>query len=135
MSTIPQQLDWVSKRIACNVGQVFDELCAGIEDDVAAYNTAKNLGTDTQFAVSHTSVGNSVVIAQQGATMLPRIVVKIGIVGETIGVQDGAAKNVTWHVRIGLNDEGRCTLRLEDETQLEQWQFRKKALENLFFGV
>jgi len=35
---------------------------------------------------------------------------------------------------VGLNDEGRCILRLEDMTELEQWQFRKRALESLFFG-
>jgi hypothetical protein len=40
----------------------------------------------------------------------------------------------TWSVAIGLNNEGRCTLRLDDGTELEQWQFRKMALSGLFFG-
>jgi hypothetical protein len=68
--------------------------------------------------------------------MLPRVVVKIGIVGEEIEVRDGA-QNKIWRVRVGLNDEGRCLLRHQDGetvTELEQWQFRKRALEGLFLG-
>jgi hypothetical protein len=43
MITIPQELDWVSKRSACNVGQIFDELCGRIMKDVEAINLMKNL--------------------------------------------------------------------------------------------
>jgi hypothetical protein len=57
----------------------------------------------------------------------------IGIVGDFVKVCDPIEPQ-EWRVRVGLNEEGRCILRMEDETKLEQWQFRKKALEGLFFG-
>ena len=47
---------------------------------------------------------------------------------------DDEINRVEWSVTVGLNDEGRCILKLKDGTELEQWQFRKKALESLFFG-
>jgi hypothetical protein len=58
----------------------------------------------------------------------------IGILGDAIVVRD-AIKIQEWSVKVALNQEGRCTLRLgEEKTILEQWQFRKKALEGLFLG-
>lgn len=133
-SLIPKELDWVAKRAACNIGQVFDELCESIARDVAALNSAKRLHEDYQFVVNPVSVGNTIIIGQLGASTSARVVVRIGIVGEEIEVQDGAT-NSRWRAAVSLNDEGRCTLRIDGDTQLEQWQFRKKALEPLFFGA
>ena len=40
---------------------------------------------------------------------------------------------VDYHVEVTLNNEGKCVTRIDNE-ELELWQVRKRALENLFFG-
>ncbi len=34
---------------------------------------------------------------------------------------------------VGINDEGRCVLKDDEDKEYEQWQVRKLALEKLFF--
>jgi len=131
MSTIPQELDWVSKRAACNVGQVFDELCAEIMKDVEAVNLARKLKDYDLVSANVLSDHSTIVIGQP--MHVPRVVVKIGVVGDAIMVSD-ASRKADWAVKVSLNSEGRCILKSDDGTELERWQFRKRALEHLFFG-
>ncbi len=132
MNTVPQELNWVEKRAACTVGQMFNKLCNDFEGDVSAINTVRKLSDNNRFCINPVGDGSTIVIGQP--SRFPRVVVKIGVVENEIEVQDGATRSA-WRVGIGLNNEGRCTLRLNESTELEQWQFRKKALEGLFFGV
>jgi hypothetical protein len=128
MSTIPQELNWVEKRAGCNIVEVFNRLCMEIANDIIAINGIKY----KEFYFKQESLSDgTIVIGQPNRT--PRLTVAIGIVDQKIVVVDQATAD-RWSVRVGLNNEGRCTLKLEDGTELEQWQFRKKALEELFFG-
>ena len=43
MATIPQQLNWVAKRAACNLAQVFHEICEGVLSDVKVVNEVRKL--------------------------------------------------------------------------------------------
>jgi hypothetical protein len=131
MSTIPRQLDWVTRRADCTVAKVFNELCDAIRDDVIAVNSTKGLHENPFRAELH-STGTMIHIGQ--ANNIPRKVVAIGVTQDQIVADQEWNGGETWKVTVGLNDEGRCTLRLEDGTELEQWQFRKRALEPLFFG-
>ena len=131
MNVIPQKLNWVQKRAECSAGQMFNELLKGIYDDVAVFNSVRNLPETERFAAETTQDGTVLTIGQYGT--IPRARVRIGVVGQKIAVQDDA-KQAKWSAQVKLNHEGQCILKLEDETELEQWQFRKKALEGLFFG-
>ncbi len=131
MSTIPQDLNWVQKRATCSAAQMFNELTKGIDDDVAVLNSLRNLPVDQRFGADMTRDGTTVAVGQYGTAPRPRVL--IGIVGDEIEVRDDT-KQAKWRAQVKLNCEGRCILRLEDGTELEQWQFRKKALEGLFFG-
>ena len=128
MSTIPQELDWVEKRAACNLAEVFHRLCIEIGNDIISINGIKY--KELYFKQESLRDG-SIVIGQPNRT--PRLAVSIGIVDQKIVVQDQATPD-KWSVRVGLNNEGRCVLKVEGGSELETWQFRKKALENLFFG-
>jgi hypothetical protein len=129
---IPKKLDWVAKRAECTLARVFNELCDGIEEDVTAANIARELRPDQAFVAQLFTSGTSIAVGRHGA--VPRIRVIVGIVEDRIDVVYEPS-NGRWGARIGLNDEGRCILKLvEDGTPLEQWQFRKRALEDLFFG-
>ena len=128
MSTIPQELNWVKKRAACNIAEVFNQLCIEIGNDIIAINGLKY--KELYFKQESLRDG-TVVIGQPNRT--PRLTVSIGIVDQQIIVRDQATPK-EWSVQVGLNSEGRCILKLEDGAELEYWQFRKKALERLFFG-
>ena len=128
MSTIPQDLNWVEKRAACKIAEVFHALCIEIANDIIAINGIKY--KELYFKQESLRDGTIVIGQPNGAPMLT---VSIGIINQQITVQDQATPD-RWSVRVGLNNEGRCTLKLEDGTELEHWQFRKKALEELFFG-
>lgn len=127
MNTIPHELNWVEKRAACNIAEVFHQLCIEIGNDIIAINGIKY--KERYFKQEFLRDG-TVVIGQPNR--IPRVTVSIGIADQQIMVQDQATPD-KWAVRVGLNSEGRCVLKVEDGSELEMWQFRKKALENLFF--
>jgi hypothetical protein len=128
MSTVPRVLNWVEKRAACNLAEVFHQLCIEIGNDIIAINSLKY--KELYFKQESLSDG-TIVIGQPNRT--PRSTVSIGIVDQQITVQDQATPD-RWSVRVGLNSEGRCVLKVEDGLEMETWQFRKKALDVLFFG-
>jgi hypothetical protein len=128
MSTVPRVLNWVEKRAACNLAEVFHQLCIEIGNDIIAINSLKY--KELYFKQESLSDG-TIVIGQPNRT--PRLTVSIGIVDQQITVQDQATPD-RWSVRVGLNSEGRCVLKVEDGSEMETWQFRKKALDVLFFG-
>lgn len=127
MSTVPQTLNWVEKRAACRVEEVFNQLCIEIESDIIAIN---GLLRKELYFKQETLRDGTLVIGQP--SRYPRVTVSIGIIEQQIAVRDQATPN-EWAVRVGLNNEGRCVLKLEDDSELETWQFRKKALDALFF--
>ena len=128
MNTVPQELNWVEKRAACNLAEVFHQLCMEIADDIIAINGMKP--KELCFRQDSLSDG-SIVIGQPMRT--PRVTVMIGIVDQEIMVRN-QLKREEWSATVGLNDVGRCVLRLRNGSELETWQFRKKALDALFFG-
>jgi hypothetical protein len=130
VSHIPIELNWVEKRAACNAGHVFDELCVAIRRDVEAINQARGLKEPAHFSSNLLSDQSTIVVGQPNRN--PRVIVRISIVGDSISVSDGS-QGFEWSAAVTLNDEGRCILKLDDGTLLEQWQFRKKALDHLFF--
>ena len=131
MSAIPQNLDWVNSRAKCTVGKVFNQLCDAIRDDILTINATRGLSENPFRAELHSN-GSTIYIGQ--VNYLPRKVVAIGVVRDHIEAHQEWNGGETLKVTVGLNDEGRCVLRLDDMTELEQWQFRKRALEALFFG-
>lgn len=131
MSTIPQELNWVERRAACTVAKVFHELRLGIDNDISTINATKQPSEDNRFSVEPLQSGMGVVIGQPRRVPNRRVLVAVS--DHDIEVHD-EVKGVKWSATVGLNYEGRCILRLGDGTELEQWQFRKKALEGMLFG-
>jgi hypothetical protein len=134
MSTIPQDLNWVEKRAACSADQVFRELQTGIENDIAYRNAIRGTGplVTGNFIAQLTSDGKVLIVAEEGPWSKGRL--KIFAMDGRIEVRNEIA-NTNWAAKVIFSDEGRCKLKLEDDgRELEQWQFRKLALESLFFG-
>jgi hypothetical protein len=132
-NNIPHELDWVNRRANCTVAKVFNELCDAVKGDVLAINAAKALVGNDGFQVDLLKDGITIVVGQPNR--IPRRVAAIGVDQNQILAHQEWNGGERWALTVGLNDEGRCTLRLEDSTELEQWQFRKRLLEPLFFGL
>jgi hypothetical protein len=130
MTEIPQELDWVEQRAACSAEQIFKELQMGIENDVSSMNAVDP--DNEHFVAQLTSDGKVLIVANDGPWSKGRV--KLFAVAGKIEVRDEIAQT-EWSAKVVFSDDGRCRLRLvEDGRELEQWQFRKKALEGLFFG-
>jgi hypothetical protein len=133
MNTIPQELNWVERRGACTASKVFEQLIKGIENDVATINKMRGLN-EQRFTAELLSDGSTLVVGQINIEQRRRV--KVGISQSKIVALEEGISRKTVTASIGLNNEGRCILKLEDEakTELEQWQFRKIVLEGLLFG-
>lgn len=127
INNIPQELNWVEKRAACSTVQVFKELQSGIEGDVAAANKANT--TPGPLITTPTPDGLAFVVSVKNEVG-PRIVFYFA--SDHIEVKD-ERHNLKIVASLTLNSNGRCVLKV-DGAELEQWQFRKIALESYFFG-
>jgi hypothetical protein len=130
VSIIPQELDWVARRAACTPSQVFAELVYGIENDVAVINEARSLPPEDKFVARMTGTGSTLIVCQLGYGNRPRV--KLSYEWDAILAIDEST-GIEYAPTLGINDEGRCILKL-DGVELERWQFRKRLLENIFFG-
>jgi len=107
--------------------QIRDEVIA----DIAVrkeYITKSQESNRIGFALEDTD-NESFTVYRNGAGIHAGL--SFGIVGPSIRVIDGRG-HLFLEATIGLNDSGRCLLRVGG-TEIETWQFRKKALEELFF--
>lgn len=127
MYDVPVELNWVEKRAACSAVQVFKELQTGIECDVAAANKAETM--PGPFMTTLTPDGNAFIVSMKHENG-PRIV--FNFANDRIQVKD-ERRNLKVTASLTLNNSGRCVLKI-DGAELEQWQFRKIALESFFFG-
>jgi hypothetical protein len=138
MDQAPQDLDWVTARAECTIRSMFKRLRREIEVDVTMRNKQLNQSQkasganfsvkdedDEAFAVLDDGLGRSV---------------SFMIIGS--GIKAIAVGQVAIEATIGMNDSGRCMLRvpkgdnsgkITGHCEIETWQFRKKTLESLFF--
>jgi hypothetical protein len=129
---IPQELDWVSERAKCSPETVFTTLETQVRSDVDRRQALRS-GPEMQYGVEYAF--------RSGKEAFQVTVIRANeILANTVfqKTQDGIVvqhKDGTSLIGVlTLGDDGRCRLRV-DEEQLEFWQFRKRALESLFFDL
>lgn len=123
---IPDNLDWVAVRGKCSISHVFDSLKDEVQKDVDAQNSLQN---HSKFEVKIASDSFTVISGDGGGI---RAVV-FALAGKTIRIKNGN-RQVLFEASITLNDAGECKLKV-DNKELESWQLRRRALEELFFGA
>jgi hypothetical protein len=116
--------DWVTERAACTVNSVFESLYIEIKSDVELANGKRK----QQFGVNRN--GGVITVFQENSS--PPRSVAFGISGVVIFAEDSRSRKRT-EATLTLNDKGKCRLKVGD-LERERWQFRKDALEDLFFG-
>jgi len=122
-----KDFNWVEARSQCNVFQVFRELQSSIEEEVGIRHQqteGKNVGFrfqqygEKKFAVYRNSLEKSMMVEFRC---------------DAAGIYAKGDNSLDLKATLSLNDEGECRLKVGTE-ELMQWQFRRRALEDLFFG-
>ena len=123
------KVDWVSERAACMPRQVFERLLSGVQTD-ANQRSAQLDATQYQ---SRVVIVDSASLFSVAVTWFKgkEISVRFRLDGGTIVAEDERAKARITATPV-LDVDGRCKLRVEGEL-LEEWQFRMRALNELFF--
>ncbi len=123
--------NWVKIRAECTLSLVFKQLRDEIIKDITIRTQClKDSETGKiGFELKDADAETFIVYRNYGELATG---VSFGIIGTELIVIDGKGAEML-RATVGLNNNGRCMLRV-NKTDLETWQFRKSALENLFFG-
>jgi hypothetical protein len=118
---------WVDAVEACSYAKVFVELRAGVEEDVTVRN--RQLGQNS-FGVTAPKPESFTVYRDNPTS--PNAVRFDCAKGAIRAVALGGGPDII--VRLKVNMSGHCRLVIKKQ-EYEQWEFRKMALEGLFFAA
>ena len=123
--------DWVTARLECSARKVFEQLKLAIQRDIQIRNATLPQDSGVEFQV--TDAGDRLVVlryikARSSHTYIPK---SVGFVVRDERISFGIGDE-SWTASLTLNKQGRCILRLDGE-ELELWEFRMRALEELLF--
>jgi hypothetical protein len=121
-------VDWVSRRSECSITAVFLSLKAAIERDVEVRNKISK-ETSKHYCFGFKDNGDSFNVFTEAAKNTKILDFKLTDHYITVGSNG----NVTLKAGITLDSECECKL-VVDGQEVYDWQFRKMALEALFFG-
>lgn len=124
---LPSEFDWVRARAACSLHVVFKELHLGVQNDVQSMGPLA--AGQVRFSVTALMRGRFSVVREEGESSDS---VTFALAEGSITVRDDENAIITT-ATITLNDRGECKLKTGTD-ELEQWQFRRRALEKLFFS-
>ena|ERR1017187_7263265 len=124
------ELDWVNARLKCSVFEVFSQLRSGVQDDIDKRNHSLTPDARMNFKMRDESAPSPdrfavVRLAERASDALEFTCTDNSIYVKT---QDG--KTILCATPT-LNESGECRLKTGEE-ELELWQFRLRALEDLF---
>ena len=131
--------DWVTARAKCSASEVYSDFALQIKHDIETRNTVLS-GKERKHEINfffqggyeHTSL---IVAAQKGGQLLGerRLAhVVFTKIPEGIAAEYSDGKKLTG--LLTLSQEGECRLKV-DGTEYTFWQFRKLALEPIFFDA
>lgn len=121
----PEMLDWVRARAECSIDMVFARLQLGLTSDIATINEL-NKGRDCLFSLYKEK--NGFLVTKAGNFPVRKVLFSLEAGAIKVETERGSFLALP-----GLNMPGRCLLVI-DGKELELWQFRRKALEELFFS-
>jgi len=123
-----KDFDWVAARAACSLPKVFQQLKLEIEADVKARNEKR--GENPYYEFSLIAKNGNLVILVSGNN-LPQKTVTIKLTTKGISVHD-TDDDFMFEATLTLNNEGECRLKIDNQER-DFWQFRRMALEDIFF--
>jgi hypothetical protein len=126
---VPQELDWVDARAACSIGVMFKTLELGVHQDVERRVALLKPEEQKMFRVISKARRFSVVCESNEYETRS---VDFSCTDREIAVSSGGETKFT--ATISLTNSGQCKF-VVNEQEVEQWQLRRMALEDLFFGT
>ena len=125
---LPDNFDWVRERAACSVAAVFRRLQSEVEQDIQAVNAVLGLD-ENQFCVSANASRDSFVVSREEHTGGE---VRFWRGSNEIQIKRNDRPDLV--VTVTLKDDGQCRLKMSTGEEVEPWQLRRMALEELFFA-
>lgn len=129
MISLPADFHWVVARSKCSIATVFRELELGATDDAKKAQSVLSQGGWPTFEVTKI-IGNSFDVVRTHNPVFSKHV-QFSCVENEIQVRDNDDK-LFMRATLTLTNDGECKLKVGDQ-ELDQWQFRRMALEGLFF--
>ncbi len=123
------ELEWVKERAKCSTLEMFKRLELGALADVDVINSLRSPDDHIKFSV--TRQGDRFSVLRESDIQNKNASVDFALNHGIIDISDG--DTVHFSALVTLNNDGECRLLVNGEG-LEQWQVRRKALENLFFS-
>jgi hypothetical protein len=121
------KFDWVTQRSRCSFPNVFKELRLQVEDDVRTRNALRPDNSPYEFSVAEN--GDDFTVLLEAGDFHKSVI--FSLAEHAIVVRDDAG-NAMFEVTLNFNDQGECRLHV-NEKELELWQVRRMALEELLF--
>ena|SRR5258706_6397519 len=132
---IPASLDWVRTRAECSIQHVFKELELGVREDCEKAQSLVPSQAQTKFSVTKVMGSRfAVVRVDDPITSISQSVYFTCKRNEIQVHKEGSVGNeLQMSATLTLTNSGECKLKVGSE-ELYQWQFRRMALEDLFFS-
>jgi hypothetical protein len=128
---LPEDFHWVIARSKCSIATMFMELELGVIDDTEKAQSLVPPQEWTKFSVTKT-IGTRFAAARVDDPVTCRATrVHFSYANNEIQVHDNDGK-LLLKATLTLTNDGECKLKV-GEQELDQWQFRRMALESLFF--
>jgi hypothetical protein len=121
------KFDWVTARSACSPPKVFKELRLQVEEDVKTRNGLRPDNSPYEFSVAENGPDFTVTLEAKDV----RRSVTFSLAEHAISVRDNRGE--MFEVTLTFDDDGQCRLNV-NKNQLDLWQVRRRALEELLFG-
>jgi hypothetical protein len=122
------KFDWVTGRSSCSLPKVFKELRLGVEEDIKTRNSLRPDNSPYLFSVREDLADFTVLL--EGKDLNRSVIFTLA--EHAIVIRDNKGNQVFEVISI-FNDEGQCRLSVNGE-DLDPWQVRRMALEELLFG-
>lgn len=126
---VPQEFDWVTAICECSPAKVFERLRAQVEDDVKKREATLRDAQRMRYSFSFASNGGSFTAMVEGKNVHQSVIFTTTDSGILVRDEHDI---VMLKAEVTVSNEGICKLRVEGQ-ELDLWQVRKLALEDLFF--
>ena len=123
--------DWVTVRYSCSPAAVFQKVRLEVEEDVRKRNEQcpKDRGYEFSVVIGHSATAFTVLVSGDS---IDQKVVKFSLTRRGITVHKDGSSKPNIEASLTLNNDGECRLKIDD-SEYDFWQFRRMALEELFF--
>jgi hypothetical protein len=126
-----EKFEWVSARHNCSLGIVFEKLRLDVKNDVAVRVGLRNKAEGSDYGFHFSSSTLSICVSVQNSSRVSHSV--IFRLEDNYIVVHGESDRELFRASVALDKSGQCRILIYGQ-EFEDWQFRQRALEPIFFG-